>query len=171
LSPASHTGGQAASGTRQAAGLLVALVATFAAAGLGSVFTSRSVSDWYAALARPSWTPPGWVFGPVWTLLYVLMAVAAWLVWRRAGGWAGARAALGLYAVQLVLNAAWTGLFFGLRMPGVAFAELAVLWAAIVATLVAFRRHSPAAGALMVPYLAWCTFAAALNLAIWRMNV
>ena len=156
---------------RAVAGLLVALVATFAAAGLGSAFTSRSVSDWYAALARPAWTPPGWVFGPVWTALYVLMAVAAWLVWRQAGDWAGARAALGLYVVQLVLNAAWPGLFFGLRMPGAAFAELVVLWAAILATLVAFRRLSPTAGALMAPYLAWCTFAAALNLAIWRMNV
>jgi tryptophan-rich sensory protein len=155
--------------TRQVVGLVVIVAATFLAPGLGSAFAGRSVSGWYLTLARPSWTPPGWVFGPVWTLLYTMMAVAAWLVWRR-GGWAAARAALALYVVQLVLNAAWTGLFFGLRMPGVAFAELAVLWVAILATTAAFWRHSAAAGVLMLPYIAWCTFAAALNFAIWRMN-
>ena len=154
---------------RQAVGLVVVVVVTFAAAGIGSVLTSGSVSEWYPSIARPSWTPPGWLFGPVWTALYTLMAVAAWVVWRK-DGWAGARAALVLYAVQLALNAAWSPLFFGLRMPGVAFAELVVLWLAIIATVVAFWKKSPVAGALLVPYVLWTTFAAALNLAIWRMN-
>ncbi len=154
---------------RQALGLVVVVVVTFAAAGVGSVFTSGSVSQWYPALARPSWTPPGWLFGPVWTALYTLMAVAAWAVWRKQG-WAGARAALVLYAVQLALNAAWSPLFFGLRMSGVAFVELVVLWLAIIATAVAFWKKSLVAGALLVPYVLWTTFAAALNLAIWRMN-
>ncbi|HUU91548.1 MAG TPA: TspO/MBR family protein [Phycisphaerae bacterium] len=154
---------------RQAFGLVVVVVVTFAAAGIGSVFTSGSVSEWYPSIEKPSWTPPGWIFGPVWTALYTLMAVAAWVIWRKEG-WAGARAALVLYAVQLALNAAWSPLFFGLRMPGVAFAELVVLWMAIIATAVAFWKKSPLAGALLVPYVLWTTFAAALNLAIWRLN-
>ncbi|MFO8014175.1 MAG: TspO/MBR family protein [Phycisphaerae bacterium] len=155
--------------TRQALGLIVALAVTFAAAGIGSVFTSQSVGTWYQEIAKPSWTPPGWLFGPVWTVLYTLMAVAAWLVWRKEG-WAGARLALGLYAGQLVLNAAWSALFFGARMPGAAFVELVVLWLMIVATTVAFFRKSIPAGVLMVPYLAWVTFAGVLNFALWRMN-
>ena len=154
---------------RQAAGLVVVVVVTFAAAGIGSVFTSGSVSEWYPSIEKPSWTPPGWLFGPVWTALYTLMAVAAWVIWRKEG-WAGARAALVLYAVQLALNAAWSPLFFGLRMPGVAFAELVVLWLAIIATAVAFWKKSPVAGALLVPDALWTTFAAALTLAIWRLN-
>ena len=149
--------------------LVVLLGLVFVAASVGSVFTSRSVSDWYEDLAKPSWTLPGWVFGPVWTVLYVLMAAAAWLVWLQEGLTRG-RVPLALFAAQLVLNAAWSGLFFGLHMPGLALAELVVLLAAIAATTVAFWRASPTAGAMMLPYLGWVTFAAALNLAIWRMN-
>jgi len=154
---------------RQALGLLVALAIAFAAAGIGSAFTSQSVGDWYAGLEKPSFNPPSWVFGPVWSVLYTLMAVAAWLVWRQ-GGWMSARVALGLYAVQLVLNATWSALFFGARMPGAAFVELVVLWLAIVATTVAFFRKSVPAGALLVPYLAWTTFAGVLNFTLWRLN-
>jgi benzodiazapine receptor len=123
----------------------------------------------YAAFARPAWAPPGWVFGPVWTALYTLMGVAAWLVWER-GGWAARRGPLGLFLLQLVLNAAWTPLFFGADLRGWALAELVVLWAAILAMLLAFRRVRPVAGALLGPYLAWVTFAGALNYAVWRMN-
>jgi len=154
---------------RSAVGLLVCVAACFAAAGVGGLFTGLSVSTWYHELQRPAWNPPDWVFGPVWTVLYLMMGVAAWLVWRK-GGWAGARVALVLFVVQLVLNAAWTGVFFGLRAPGMAFIELAALWIAIVATVIAFWRRSIAAGALMLPYLAWSTFAAVLNFTIWRMN-
>ena len=149
--------------------LIVCLALCFAAAAIGGVATSRSVGTWYRELAKPSWTPPGWVFGPLWTVLYLMMAVAAWLVWRRAGV-AGAKLPLALFLVQLALNAAWSWLFFGWRMPGAAFAELCVLWLAIVATAVAFWRMRPLAGALLLPYLLWSTFAAALNLAIWQAN-
>jgi len=155
--------------SRHILGLLLALAVTFAAAGIGSVFTSPSVGDWYQALAKPSWTPPGWLFGPVWTVLYTLMAVAAWLVWRE-GGWRKARLALSLYAGQLALNAAWPAIFFGARMPGPAFVELVLLWLAIVATTAAFFRRTAAAGVLMLPYAAWTTFAGMLNFALWRMN-
>ncbi len=154
---------------RQVVGLVVALAATFAAAGIGSVFTSQSVGDWYAGLEKPSFNPPSWVFGPVWTVLYALMALAAWLVWRR-GGWREARLALGLYAGQLVLNAAWSALFFGARLPGLAFAELVALWLAILATTAAFFRRSVPAGVLMLPYAAWTGFAGVLNFALWRLN-
>lgn len=151
---------------RQVAGLVGWLVLTFAAAAVGSYFTASSVGDWYRTLSRPPWTPPSWVFGPVWTVLYALMAVAAWLVWRQQG-WAGARVALGLYLLQLALNVGWSLVFFGLRLPGAAAAEIVVLWLAIVATMAAFWRRSPAAGWLLLPYLLWVSFATALNWSIW----
>jgi len=153
---------------RQALGLGVCLGASFAAAGLGSLFTRPAIEGWYAGLAKPWWTPPNGTFGPVWTALFAMMAVAAWLVWRRRAP--GGRGALGLFAVQLMLNVVWSALFFGLRMPGAAFAHIVVLWLAIAATALAFRRVSPAAGLLLVPYLAWVGFAAALNFALWRLN-
>lgn len=140
----------------------------YCAAALGAAFTSRSVGEWYGTLVKPSWTPPSGVFGPVWSLLYFMMGVAAWLVWRKAGP--GTALALTLFGIQLALNVAWSVIFFGLRSPGAAFAEIIVLWALILATLVAFLRISPAAAYLLVPYQAWVTFAAALNFAIWRMN-
>ena len=125
--------------------------------------------EWYASLNKPSWNPPAWIFGPVWTLLYTMMAVAAWLVWRR-GGFAVHRKPLACFLVQLALNAAWTPLFFGLHQPGWAFAEIVLLWLAIVATLAAFWRvHRPAAW-LLVPYLAWVSFATFLNFTLWQMN-
>ena len=127
------------------------------------------MGDWYAALHKPSWNPPPWVFGPAWTFLYITMAVAAWLVWRE-GGWKAQRRALGLFIVQWFLNALWTPLFFGAHRPGVAFGEIVLLWLAIAATLVAFWRVKKAAGLLLVPYLAWVSFAAALNFTIWRLN-
>lgn len=151
-------------------GMLVLFVTVcFAAAAIGGALTAQSVDTWYQGLAKPTWNPPDWLFGPVWTLLYLLMGVAAWLVWRRSGFTKG-RAALLLFAVQLALNVVWSGLFFAARAPGLALAELVVLWIAIAATLVAFARHSRVAAALMAPYLAWTTFAAALNFAIWRLN-
>lgn len=149
-------------------GLLGWAAVTFVAAALGSIASMRA-TEFYGQLARPDWAPTSSVFGPVWTTLYILMALAAWLVWRRAG-WQGARVALVLYLVQLVLNALWSWLFFAWRMGGPAFAEVVVLWLAILATLVAFWRVRPLAGALLVPYLAWVTFAAFLNHATWRMN-
>ena len=141
----------------------------FAVAAAGGAATATSVGTWYAGLAKPAFNPPDWVFGPVWTCLYVTMAVAAWLVWREQGFSAG-RIPLVLFAVQLALNAVWSGLFFGLRAPGLAFADIVLLWIAILATLIAFGRVSTWAAALLVPYLAWVSFAAALNWTLWRMN-
>jgi tryptophan-rich sensory protein len=151
---------------RQVTALAGWVLLCFAAAALGGLFMP---GDWYASLRKPSWNPPGWVFGPVWTVLYTMMAVAAWLVWRR-GGFAAQRRPLTLFLVQLALNAAWTPLFFGLHWPGVAFAEMLFLWLAIGATLLAFRPVSRVAAWLLAPYLAWVSFAAALNFTLWRLN-
>lgn len=138
----------------------------FCAASMGALFMP---GQWYASLNKPSWNPPGWLFGPVWTTLYVMMAVAAWLVWRR-GGFKVQRRRLTWFLVQLALNALWTPLFFGLHRPGLAFAELVLLWIAIGVTLVAFSGTSRAAAWLLAPYLAWVSFAAVLNFAVWRLN-
>jgi translocator protein len=145
------------------------LAASFLVAAVGGLFTSMGMPDWYMALEKPAFNPPSWVFGPVWTALYAMMAVAAWLVWREAG-FRGARPAFVAYGVQLALNLAWSGIFFGLREPGWALVEIVALWAAILATMVLFFRHSRPAGLLLVPYLAWVSFAAVLNGAIWRLN-
>jgi len=120
----------------------------------------------YQSLDRPSWAPPSWLFGPVWTLLYAMIAVAGWLVWRRTG-WTGA---LTPYATQLVLNALWTPIFFGFGRYGLALADIVVLWFLIGATIWLFRRESRTAAALLVPYWAWVTFATALNATIWHLN-
>ncbi len=155
------------SAARQVAGLVLSILVCFAAAGLGSTWTAKSVGTWYRALDKPTWNPPSWVFGPVWSVLYLLMGISLWLVWRRVGLLA---LPVGVFAIQLVLNAAWSGLFFGLQNPGAAFAEIVVLWAAIVATIVVFWRVTPVAGALLLPYIAWVSFAAVLNFTIWRLN-
>ena len=147
----------------------VCLAACFAAAGLGSMFTASAIPTWYAQIRKPAASPPNWVFGPVWTALYTMMAVAVWRVWRKAGN-ADVRLPLALFAIQLALNAAWSPVFFGLRSFGGAFAIIVVLWCAIAATMVAFFRVSRPAGWLLVPYLAWVSFASYLNLAIWRLN-
>jgi tryptophan-rich sensory protein len=147
-------------------GLVLWLAASLAAGWVGSRFMPGA---WYASLAKPAWTPPSVVFGPVWTVLYVLMGVAAWLVWRKAG-FSGAPAALGLFVAQLVLNALWSYLFFGLHRPGAAFVEIVVLWLVILATAIGFWRVRPAAGALLIPYLAWVAFASGLNYQLWKLN-
>lgn len=142
------------------------LVLCFGAASMGAVFMP---GEWYAALKKPSWNPPGWLFGPVWSTLYTMMAVAAWLVWKR-GGFAAQARPLATFVVQLALNAAWTPVFFGLHWMGLAFAEIVLLWLAIIATIVRFYPVNPVAARLLMPYLAWVSFAATLNLTLWRMN-
>ncbi|NUP99563.1 MAG: tryptophan-rich sensory protein [Armatimonadetes bacterium] len=159
---------EASSGARLAA-LVIALAVCFGAAALGGIATASSVGTWYPELRKPPFTPPSWVFGPVWTVLYGLMGVAAWLVWR-SGKPGVARRALWLFVAQLGLNVAWSWLFFGLRQPGWAFLEICLLWLAIGATMVAFWGVSRRAGWLLAPYLLWVTFAAALNLGIWLLN-
>ena len=153
--------------TRQILALVLFLVVTFAAAGIGSLATTPNIPTWYATLAKPSWNPPNWIFGPVWTILYISMAVAAWLVWRQGGIW---QWPLALFAVQLGLNAAWSWIFFGFHMPGAALIEIVALLAAIAATTIAFWPKSMAAGILMLPYLGWVAFASVLNFTIWRLN-
>jgi tryptophan-rich sensory protein len=142
------------------------LLLCFAAASFGGLFLP---GEWYAGLKKPSWNPPGWIFGPVWTVLYTMMAVAAWLVWKR-GGFKAMRLPLGLFLLQLLFNALWSWLFFGRHQPALAFVDLLLLWLAIAATLAAFRRVSRAAAWLLAPYLAWVSFAAALNFTLWRLN-
>lgn len=142
------------------------LALTFVAAASGGFI---AVGGWYAALIKPSWNPPSWLFGPVWTVLYVLMAVAAWFVWR-VGGWLAQRRALVLYLCQWALNALWTPLFFALHRPGMAFAEIVLLGLVLLATTVAFWKVRPLAGLLLIPYVLWVAFATALNFAIWRLN-
>ena len=143
------------------------LLLCFAAAA-GAVFVS--IDGWYAALHKPAWNPPDWVFGPAWSVLYILMATAAWLVWRE-GGWLAQKRALGLFMVQWLLNALWTPLFFGSHLAGIAFFEIVLLWLMIALTLHAFWKVKTAAGLLLLPYLAWVTFASILNFTIWRMNL
>jgi tryptophan-rich sensory protein len=125
--------------------------------------------EWYAGLAKPALTPPGWVFGPVWTALYLAMGVSSYLVLGRASA-PGGRAALAAFGIQLFLNGLWSYLFFGLERPGLALVDIGLLWLAILASLALFWRLRPLAGAILVPYLAWVGFAAWLNFGLWRLN-
>jgi len=147
--------------------LAIAIGACFCAAALGTWATVRGLREWYPALRKPSWNPPNAVFGPVWSALYLAMAVAVWLVWRSGGD---VIVAVGLFAVQLALNVAWSVVFFGQRNPRGGFVVIVGLWLAIAATLVVFATIDPLAGALFVPYLAWVTFASVLNASIARLN-
>ena len=150
--------------------LVVFVLICQAAGGIGGLFTATSVGTWYAALRKPPYNPPGWIFGPVWTVLYALMGVAAWLVVRRGWDSVAVKAALAAFVAQLVLNMLWSAVFFGMRSPGIAFIELLGLWVAILVTIRLFWRVSPTAGALLVPYVLWVSFAAVLNYSIWRLN-
>ena len=128
-----------------------------------------SIDGWYAALHKPVWNPPAWIFGPVWTVLYLMMGVAAWLVWCE-GGWKTRLWPLRLFLVQLLLNAIWTPLFFGMHQIGLALVDIALLWLSLAATLIVFWRVRRPAGLLLIPYLAWVSFATFLNFTLWRMN-
>ena len=142
------------------------LVVTFAAAALGARFLPDA---WYRQLNKPAWNPPNWIFAPVWAILYLLMAAAAWLVWRHYG-LGGALIPFILFVAQLLLNAAWTWLFFGRHRIRGALIDIAVLWVTILVTLIFFGRLEPLAGILLLPYLAWVSFAMLLNWTIWRLN-
>ena len=151
---------------RQLAALFGWLAFCFLASG-GAIVVSTG--GWYASLQKPWWNPPAWIFGPVWTLLYIMMAVAAWMVWRT-GGWRAQRLALGFFLLQWLLNALWTPLFFGLHLPLLAFAEIMTLWMALLITTILFWRIRKIAGLLLIPYLLWVSFAALLNFTIWQLN-
>ena len=145
--------------------LALFVLVAFLPALVGARFTP---GPWYLELAKPPWTPPGWLFGPVWTALYATIGVAAWLIWRGHGF--RPVAAWWAWGTQLVLNAAWSWIFFGLQAPGLALLEIVVLGGTVAFTIVLFWRLRPAAGALLLPYLAWVAFATALNAAIWALN-
>jgi len=142
------------------------ILLTFAAAAVGS---QAGPGAWYAGLTKPAWNPPNWLFAPIWTALYLGMALAAWRVWRQ-GGWRRQRGPLVLYLVQLALNALWSLLFFGLQRPDLALAEILALWLVIGLTLGWFYQIDRIAGLLFVPYLAWVSFAAFLNFTLWQLN-
>jgi tryptophan-rich sensory protein len=149
---------------------VVSLALPLGVGALSGIATSSSVRDWYPGLTKPPFNPPAWVFGPVWTALYLLMGVALYLVWREGWQRPEVRAAMGLFLAQLALNGLWSVLFFGLQAPGLALIDIAVLWALIALTVVASWRVVPLAGGLLLPYLAWVSFAAVLNASIWWLN-
>ncbi len=153
---------------RQLTGLAGWLLVSFAAAAAGAV-ASIEARAFYAQLQRPDWAPPSWLFGPVWSALYILMGVSAWLVWRT-GGFKAARSSLVLFLVQLAFNALWSWLFFAWHQGAMAFVEVLLLWVLIAATVASFWRRNAPAGILMLPYLAWVSFAAALTFTVWRLN-
>ena len=153
---------------KQLLGLAGWLVVCFAASAVGAV-ASIQARSFYSQLAQPAWAPPGWVFGPVWTTLYAMMALAAWLVWR-SGGFRRNSVALSLFLVQLAVNALWSWLFFAWHRGALAFVDVVLLWILIVATLLSFWHVRPLAGALLIPYLLWVSFASALNYSVWQLN-
>ena len=149
-------------------GLLYWLVLTFAFAAFAAV-ASVQAGTFYMQLSRPAWAPPAWLFGPVWTVLYLLMAIGAWLVWK-AHGLRRAGAALSLFVLQLAANAMWPWVFFAWHQGALAFLEILFLWALIVGTIVTFWGLQKVAAALLLPYLAWVTFACALTFTAWKLN-
>jgi len=151
--------------------LVVTLVVCQLAGLVGSLFTAPAVAGWYASLQKPAFTPPDAVFAPVWLTLFFLMAVAAFLVWDKGFTAKGVKTALAFFGVQLLLNVLWSALFFGWRSPFLAFVEIITLWLAIAVTILTFSRVSKPAAYLLVPYLLWVSFAAALNFAILKLNV
>jgi len=149
--------------------LIIFIIFSFSAAALGFVFTNRTVKTWYQTIKKPSWNPPSKVFAPVWTILYIMMAVAGWMVWERLPhktfSWP-----MILFFIQLVLNALWSGIFFALRSPSWALLEIILLWAFIVLTMFSFWTVYWIAGILFLPYFLWVSFASFLNFTIWRLN-
>jgi len=141
-----------------------------AAGAIGSFATISNISTWYAALQKPWFTPPNWLFGPAWTTLYVLMGVALFLVWKKGFESKGVKTAVGVFAVQLVLNVLWSVAFFGMQSPLLGLVVIALLWLAIAASIYVFWKISRPAAALLVPYIAWVSFAAFLNYSVWLLN-
>jgi tryptophan-rich sensory protein len=149
--------------------LILFVAICFSAAGIGGLFTATSIDDWYRNIDKPSWNPPSAIFAPVWTVLYLSMAISAWLVWQYRQR-KSVQLPMMVFFIQLLLNAAWSGLFFGLQNPGLAFVEICILWLAILTTTLLFWRVRAIAGAILLPYILWVSFAAVLNYTIWRLN-
>ncbi|MCE5272283.1 tryptophan-rich sensory protein [bacterium] len=150
--------------------LLLSLFLCLGAGVIGSLFTRPAIPVWYQGLKKPSLTPPGWVFAPVWVTLYLLMGLALFLIWRKGISTGGVRPALAAFALQLALNAAWSGLFFGLRSTRAGLTGIALLWVALALTIYLFLQLDPVAAALLLPYLLWVSFAARLTWGLWRLN-
>jgi benzodiazapine receptor len=155
---------------KRIAKIVAAVGVCLLAGAVGGLFTSPAIPGWYAALQKPAFNPPNWIFGPVWTALYIMMGVAAFLVWDRGWRRPGVRHALAVFAAQLVLNVLWSALFFGARSPVAALVDIVALWLGILASIILFARVSKAGAVLMVPYLLWVSFATALNVAIVALN-
>lgn len=150
--------------------LLITVTLSLLAGAIGSLFTISAIQEWYPILVKPALNPPSWIFGPVWTTLYVMMGVAAFLVWKRGGELKNVALPLSLFVIQLVLNALWSIVFFGMHNPKLAFFEILLLWIAILATIISFMKISKLAGWLLVPYLLWVSFASYLTFSIWMLN-
>ncbi len=150
--------------------LIIVIVVSELAGIIGSVFTAPSITGWYAGIVKPVLNPPAWVFGPVWTTLFALMGIAAFLVWKKGLDHKDVKIALGIFIGQLVLNALWSIIFFGLHSLGGAFVEIVFLWLAILATIIAFAKISRPAAWLLLPYILWVSFAGYLNYSIWVLN-
>lgn len=149
--------------------LMISIVVCFTAGAIGGMATTTAVNGWYAEVIKPSWNPPNWIFGPVWSTLYLMMGVSAWLVWKDSQN-KNPNLALGWFAFHLLLNVFWSVIFFGLQQPGWAAIEIVALWISIVVSILLFYRYSKLAAALLVPYLLWVTFAMFLNYTIWSLN-
>jgi tryptophan-rich sensory protein len=150
--------------------LIISVLVCLAAGFIGSLATMKAIPVWFAGLKKPSFSPPNYLFGPVWTALFIMMAVAAFLVWRRGFETQPVKIALIVFGVQLIFNVLWSVLFFGLKMPGLAFLEIILLWVLILATILFFRRVTTVAAWLLVPYILWVSFASVLNYSLWRLN-
>lgn len=151
--------------------LFVSIIICQLAGVIGSIFTTSAIPRWYAGINKPSFNPPNWVFAPVWTTLFLLMGISLYLVWRKGLNEKDIKIAVAVFVFQLILNALWSFLFFGLESPFAAFIEIIFLWIAILASIILFFRISWVAGALLIPYILWVSFASVLNFAIWRLNI
>lgn len=150
--------------------LITSIAICLTAGILGSIFTTPAISTWYAALIKPSFAPPNWVFFPVWTALFIMMGISLFIVWKKGFQDHQVKAALSVFSIQLILNILWSAAFFGLRSPLAGLIEIVILWAAILAMILRFMRISKAAGLLLIPYIMWVTFAAMINFSIWTLN-
>jgi benzodiazapine receptor len=150
--------------------LISSLLICQAAGFVGALFTTPAIPTWYATLAKPSFTPPNSLFGPVWTALYLMMGVSLFLVWTQGAKGEQVGSALALFGIQLLLNVAWSAVFFGLRSPLLGFVEIVILWLAILLTIASFTKVSKPAGLLLIPYIVWVSFAGVLNYSLWRLN-
>ena len=151
--------------------LLISVVISLSAGFIGSIFTNPNIETWYATIKKPSIAPPDWVFAPVWTILFLLMGIAAYLVWRQ--GWSNpqVRTAVVIFLIHLIVNILWSAVFFGLRAPMAAFFVIIALWLLILVIIILFANITVTAGILLIPYLLWVSFASVLNFMLWRLNI